>query len=268
MSLDSVSLQSEVTLGIQSKLHLKIQLVYVTSFQYLVMLYQEEMLKMERKLHSLHSDGLPTSSSGKQVSIYTKLFGVSDSATPTESTTDGDRECSSGYGVSAEEFGAYPEMPINEIEDECMVWYCSCVNDIWRACSHHFVRQKLSKSLPVQPRSDNSRNESFSGMSSIEEEGEEEYEEWDGVGIVGDEIRKIEREFSKTMRAGLQVIVNRMYSHLGDLLDLPNLKTEWISWVAAQVITNHGVADRVDPSILPSLSSSLLSLMAIQLRSV
>lgn len=208
------------------------------------MLYQEEMLKMERKLHSLHS-GVPISSSGKQVSIYTKLFGVSDSSALTESAADGDGECSSGYGGSAEEFGAYPEMPINEIEDECMVWYCSCVNDIWRACSHHFVRQKLSKSLPVQPRSD----KSFFGMSSIEEEVEE-YEEWDGVGIVGDEIRKIEREFSKTMRAGLQVIVNRMYSHLEDLLDLTNLKTEWISWIAAQVVANHKVADRVYASIL------------------
>lgn len=217
-----------MTSNLQSKLHLKIQLVYVTSFQYLVMLYQDEMCQLEKKLQLLTQSDLGESlGKNKRKSVVLKFFTLNESP----SVEGGD---SADFGDITEEFGVSHDVNSNEIEDECMVWYCSCVNDIWRACSHHFVRQKLSRSISNFSKS----TVSGSRLESIDEE-DDVYTEWDGVGVVSDEVRKIEREFSKAMRYGLLVIAKSMFGHLEELLSLPNLKKSWIDTLADNQVSQY-----------------------------
>jgi hypothetical protein len=252
-----------------------------------VLLYQDEMRQMERKLHYLrtapssssHSTSISSSGStipqARRTSLYQKIFHGSSDPIVLDSQTLSVGGSGVTWGGYVEEFGVSPDVNPSEVEDECMVWYCSCVNDIWRACKHHFVRRQLSQSTNSSPSSSSvaatataavatvvsKTNLSFShsGFDSIEEvddEDDEVFTEWDGVGIISDEIRKIEREFSLSVRTGLFAIAHCMYAHLEELLSFPYLRKEWIDSLVANTSTLSTGQHSTTPSQLFQHSNS------------
>lgn len=222
--------------------------MYVTSFQYLVLLYQDEMRQIEKKLQLLKQPEMIESlGKNRRKSGVMKFFSSSESQALDETSMQGGGDTS-----VTEEFGVSQDINFNEIEDECMVWYCSCVNDIWRACSRHFVRQKFSRSLSSLSKGSPSLHGNIMGSIDEEEDEEDVYTEWDGIGVVSDEIRKIEREFSKAMRYGLLVVINSMFSRLDELLSLTNFKKSWIDALAMK-----GHHDKVSSSFTEDLVSHL-----------
>jgi hypothetical protein len=221
----------------QQKINLKINLIYVSSFHDLVILYRDEIRRMEKKIQSLSPElDFDLNRHQSTISRMSILFN-------SESSTN---FSSSSY---IEEFGIREEeiqsIKVEEVEEECSVWLCSCVNDLWRACKQHFIR-KMNQS--------EKKSQSLTSLEAIDEDvdnaDEEEFIVWDGVGFLSDEIRKTEREFSWTVQTGLTVLGNLFFFHVESILRLESLKQRWLAYLTEIVATpDPHSANPIDESL-------------------